>query len=207
MPGKKYYVVWKGLKTGIFDNWKECEAQIRGVEGAIYKSFPGLDEARRAFAGDWKDYISKKTPVPKVVNAKAGKPIPDSLSVDAACSGNPGIMEYRGVDTKTGIQLFHKGPFPLGTNNIGEFLGIVHALAYLKKIESRIPVYSDSRTAIKWTRDRAVKTKLPRDKNTEGLFDLVDRALAWIQNNEYPNEVLKWDTENWGEIPADFGRK
>jgi len=207
MAGKKYYVVWRGIKPGVFDNWKECEAQIRGVEGAVYKSFPGPEEARRAYAGNWKDYISRKAPKPKKRDPGIGNPVQDSLCVDAACSGNPGIMEYRGVDTKTGIQLFHKGPFPLGTNNIGEFLGIVHALAYLKKIDSSMPVYSDSRTAIKWVKDRAVRTKLPRNNKSGPLFELLDRAISWLNNNEYPNKVLKWETESWGEIPADFGRK
>jgi len=202
MPEKKHYVVWKGKTPGIYDNWKDCEVQIRGFEGAIYKSFPGLEEARRAFSGNWKDYIRKR-----VSNLRVGNPVWKSLSVDAACSGNPGIMEYRGVDTKTGHQLFHKGPFPLGTNNIGEFLGIVHALAYLKKNNINIPVYSDSRTALKWVKDKAVKTKLPRNAKTGPLFELIDRALLWLNNNEYPNPVLKWQTEMWGEIPADFGRK
>lgn len=207
MPGKKYYVVWKGLKPGVYDNWKICEAQIRGFEGAVYKSFPGPEEARRAFTGNWKDYIKRKVSNPGVSNPGAGKPVLESLCVDAACSGNPGIMEYRGVDTKTGIQLFHQGPFPHGTNNIGEFLGIVHALAYLQKTGSHIPVYSDSRTAIKWTKDKAVKTKLPRDARTGPLFELVDRAVLWLNNNDYKNRLLKWETESWGEIPADFGRK
>lgn len=207
MPGKKYYVVWKGLKPGVYDNWKECEAQIRGIEGAVYKSFPGMEEARRAFAGNWKDYISRRVSNPGVGNLKIGNPVLESLCVDAACSGNPGVMEYRGVDTKTGRQLFHKGPFPLGTNNIGEFLGIVHALAYLKKSNSSQPVYSDSRTAIKWVKDKTVKTKLPRNAKTEPLFELVDRAVFWLKSNEYPNQVIKWPTEIWGEIPADFGRK
>jgi len=202
MPEKKHYVVWKGKTPGIYDNWKDCEVQIRGFEGAKYKSFPGLEEARRAFSGNWKDYIRKR-----VSNLRVGNPVWKSLSVDAACSGNPGIMEYRGVDTKTGHQLFHKGPFPLGTNNIGEFLGIVHALAYLKKNNINIPVYSDSRTALKWVKDKAVKTKLPRNAKTGPLFELIDRALLWLNNNEYPNPVLKWQTEMWGEIPADFGRK
>jgi ribonuclease HI len=204
MAGKKHYVVWKGKKTGIFDNWKECEAQIRGVEGAVYKSFPGLEEARRAFAGRWEDYIRRGN---RVSNPRVGNPVLESLCVDAACSGNPGVMEYRGVDTKSGAQLFHKGPFPLGTNNLGEFLGIVHALAYLKKNNSSIPIYSDSRTAIKWVKDKAIKTKLPRNTKTAPLFELVDRALLWLKNNEYPNKILKWPTEEWGEIPADFGRK
>jgi len=99
------------------------------------------------------------------------------------------------------------GPFPLGTVNIGEFLAIVHALAYLKKNNNSLPVYSDSRTAIKWVKDKAVKTKLPRNTKSEALFELLDRAIAWLKNNEYPNIVMKWETEFWGEIPADFGRK
>lgn len=202
MPAKKYYVVWKGLKPGIYDSWKECEVQIKGVEGAVYKSFSGLEEARRAYGGNWKDYIIRR-----VSNPRVGNPVLESISVDAACSGNPGILEYRGVETSTGRQLFHKGPFPLGTVNIGEFLAIVHALAYLKKNNNSLPVYSDSRTAIKWVKDKAVKTNLPRNAKTEALFELLDRAITWLKTNEYPNLIMKWETEFWGEIPADFGRK
>ena len=207
MTAKKYYVVWKGLKTGIFDSWKECEAQIKGVDGAVYKSFPDLEEAHRAYKERWEDYIKKGNANRRVSNPRVGNPVWESWCVDAACSGNPGILEYRGVETKTGRQLFHKGPFPLGTNNIGEFLGIVHALALLKKNNNAIIVYSDSRTAIKWVKDKAVKTKLPRNARTEELFNLLDRAILWLNSNEYPNPVLKWETEKWGEIPADFGRK
>ena len=203
MAGKKYYVVWKGIKTGIFDQWKECEPLIKGVEGALYKSFPTKEEAELAYKGRWEDFIKKK----RVPNPRVGNPVIESWCVDAACSGNPGVMEYRGVETGTGKQLFHKGPFPLGTNNIGEFLGIVHALALLKKHNSNLIVYSDSRTAIKWVKDKTVKTKLPRNAKTEPLFDLLDRALQWLNNNEYSNPLLKWETEYWGEIPADFGRK
>jgi len=207
MPVKKYYVVWKGKKTGVFDNWKECEAQIKGVEGAVYKSFPGLEEARKAFGSRPEDYIKRRVSRPKASIPRVGNPVWESWSVDAACSGNPGVMEYRGVETSTGRQLFHKGPFPLGTNNIGEFLGIVHALALLKKENNPMIVYSDSRTAIKWVKDRSARTKLPRNAKTEALFDLLDRAVAWLNSNDYPNKVLKWETEKWGEIPADFGRK
>jgi ribonuclease HI len=202
MSGKKYYVVWKGKIPGIYEDWKECEKQVRGFEGAVYKSFTSLDEARKAYEGNAKDYFNKKKSIPET-----GGPDLESFSVDAACSGNPGVMEYRGVDTKSGIELFRKGPFQTGTNNIGEFLGIVHALAYLKKRDSKIPVYTDSRTAIKWVKNKAVKTKLPRNKDTEYLFELIDRAILWLNQNDYPNEIIKWDTENWGEIPADFGRK
>ncbi len=208
MPQQKYYVVWKGIRPGIFESWKECEKQIRGVQGAVYKSFPSAEEAQKAFNSDWRNYITKgglKKQVRKIFTE--GGPELNSLSVDAACSGNPGNLEYRGVDTRTGKELFHQGVFPLGTVNIGEFLAIVHGLAYLDKQNSRIPVYSDSRTAIKWVKDRKIKTNLARNDTTEDLFNLVERAIGWLEQHEYSNQIMKWDTESWGEIPADFGRK
>jgi len=131
----------------------------------------------------------------------------DSMSVDAACSGNPGILEYRGVDTKTGKQSFHQGPFPQGTVNIGEFLAIVHGLAYLQQRNSKIPIYSDSLTARKWVKDKAIKTTLQRTAKNDALFQLVDRALIWLKTHSYENPILTWKTKVWGEIPADFGRK
>jgi ribonuclease HI len=136
-----------------------------------------------------------------------GDPIPDSIAVDAASSGNPGRMEYRGVDTMSGAELFRQGPFEDATVNIGEFLAIVHALAYLKERDFAFPVYSDSRTAIKWTKDKRIKTKLEKTSQNKKLFELIRRAEVWLAKNDYPNKILKWETRVWGEIPADFGRK
>lgn len=116
-------------------------------------------------------------------------------------------MEYRGVDTKTGEEIFHVGPVPNGTNNIGEFLAIVHALALLKKDESDLPIYSDSQIAIGWVQKKQMNTTVPRDESTKEVWDLIDRAIVWLQENTYENALYKWDTANWGEIKADFGRK
>ena len=130
-----------------------------------------------------------------------------SIAGDAACSGNPGKIEYRGVDIMTGRQIFHKGPFDQGTNNIGEFLALVHGLALMKQQGSNKAIYSDSKTAMAWVRDKKCKTKLtPNAKNAQ-LLEIVKRAENWLLNNSYSNRILKWDTEQWGEIPADFGRK
>ncbi len=131
----------------------------------------------------------------------------DSISVDVGCSGNPGIVEYKGVDTRTGDVLFSKDPIPKGTNNLGEFLAIVHGLAYLKKLGSSKTIYSDSRTAISWVRKKQVASSLVRDESTKEIWALVDRAMLWLQSNSYPNRILKWDTPRWGEIKADYGRK
>jgi len=210
MAKKKYYVVWSGRRRGIFTNWKECEAQIKGFPGAKYKSFKTWDAAKEAYDGQYADFVGGKDKKPKLTQAElamAGTPVVPSISVDAACSGNPGIMEYQGVDTESKEQLFHCGPFYHGTNNIGEFLGLVDGLRMLQDKGSRLPIYTDSRTAMAWVRNRKVNTTLERIPENEELFDLVEDALDWLQNNEYSTKIIKWNTEVWGEIPADFGRK
>jgi len=207
----KFYVVWEGYQTGIFTTWADCQAQIKGYRGARYKSFPTRIQAEEAFYGNSRDYIGQNKSAKRVPSsaeiALVGKPIIPSISVDAACSGNPGALEYQGVDTQSGINLFHAGPFPKGTVNIGEFLALVHGLAMLQEKNSTLPIYSDSRTAMAWVRKKSVNTNLARTHVTERLFKLVDRALLWLKENDYANPILKWETEYWGEIPADFGRK
>jgi ribonuclease HI len=203
----KYYVVWKGHHPGIYSDWKECEIQILGYEGAQYKSFPDRESAIEAFrSGASAFYKSIAKPAAKTVSSGKG-PILNSLAVDAACSGNPGKMEYRGVLTTNKQEIFRIGPFPLGTNNIGEFLALVHGIALLKKQGSDIPIYSDSVNALGWVKKKEARTKLPRSEKTEQLYQLIDRAVDWLKNNSYSNKLLKWETERWGEIPADFGRK
>jgi ribonuclease HI len=209
MKKKKFYVVWHGLKPGIYDSWKECEAQVKGFTGAKYAGFENKAQAQYAFNSDPALVLNNraKPATVKMPQGSKGSPLSHSIAVDAACSGNPGVMEYQGVFTDTGTQIFKQGPFPEATNNIGEFLAIVHALAWLKKQNLDLPVYSDSRNAILWVRNKKVNTKLVRRKKNEKVFELIERALSWLDNNEYSTPILKWETAEWGEIPADFGRK
>ncbi len=131
----------------------------------------------------------------------------DAIAVDAACSGNPGPMEYQGVDLATGQRVFRYGPLH-GTNNIGEFLAIVHALAMLQQQgRTGTTVYSDSYNAILWVKKRQCKTKLGRTPRTEQLYQIIARAEQWLRTHTYSNPVVKWETKRWGEVPADFGRK
>jgi ribonuclease HI len=210
MAKKKYYVVWRGNSPGIYESWDACKKQIEGFQDAVYKSFPSYEMAEQAYESDYHDYIGKdvrKLAFTKEQENIIGRPIPHSISVDAACSGNPGDMEYRGVYTKTGKQIFHMGPYFDGTVNLGEFLALVHGLAHLKKINSSIPIYSDSRTAMAWVRNKEIKTTLKRTPLNDPIFQLIDRAIFWLNNNEHNTKILKWETAYWGEIPADFGRK
>lgn len=206
----KFYTVWKGKRPGIYDTWKDCKAAIEGYKGAEYKSFATFKIAKKAYNGSYQDYKGKKkgeTSLSQEQLLKIGKPTYHSISVDAASSGNPGIMEYQGVDTKTQKKLFHQGPFAQGTNNIGEFLALVHGLAFLKENNSDRIIYTDSRTAMSWVRKKTCNTQLAETAKNKALFDLIRRALIWLKSNSYNTPIVKWETKAWGEIPADFGRK
>lgn len=190
----KFYVVWKGVKPGIYRTWDECYVQVYKFKGAKFKAFLNQQEAEHAF----NHYLLPETDKPDLTN----------IAVDAGCIGNPGIVEYRIVDISTRVELFRKRPIPLGTNNLGEFLAIVHGLAllYNNKEDAR-NIYSDSATAIKWVREKEICSTLPRTEQTKEIYNLTDRAITWLKTHTYSTKVLKWDTWRWGEIPADFGRK
>lgn len=202
---KKYYVVWKGKKPGIYDSWAACQEQVSGVADAKFKSFETLQEAQSAYKGVYQDFIGKEK---KEVSKKINIPYAECICVDAACNMQTGDMEYRGVHYPSGKLLFHKKGFQDATNNIGEFLAIVHALAFQKQHQTSLPIYSDSKTALSWLKYKKCKTEQAKTPRNQDVFDLIARAEKWLQENEYSSiPVLKWDTENWGEIPADFGRK
>ena len=228
----KFYVVWQGKVPGIYTNWADCQAQVSGFGAARYKAFATRQEAEAAFAAGPEAYIAPRRSKASggVKTAKSGTrgkaneplnppdyrhdtvlPLPPEVeanawAVDAACSGNPGKMEYRGVDLRTGAEVFHFGPI-FGTNNIGEFLAIVHALALLEQRGETLTIYSDSRNAQLWIRQRRCKTKLARNAKTEAVYTYIERADRWLQTHSFTNKIRKWKTDEWGEIPADFGRK
>ena len=207
MAKKNFYVVWNGVVPGVYSKWDEAKAQVEGYDGAIYKSFPTEEQARKAFNDTPWNYVGKNAEKKKPQIKDIPEIIKDSLSVDAACSGNPGLLEYRGVYVKTGEQVFYQGPFEKGTNNVGEFLALVHGLALLKQKGFSIPIYSDSANAIKWVKEKKCKTKLERVPENESLFYMIARAEKWLRENTYTTQIIKWKTSEWGEIPADFGRK
>ena len=213
----KFYAVWHGNPPGLYTNWADCQKAINGISGAQYKSYPSRAAAQRALDGSYKAAVEagkkqsgrsrSKSELSAAERARIGEPNLYSIAVDAASSGNPGRMEYQGVDTQTGKLLFHQGPFAQGTNNVGEFLALVHGLAYLKKEGSNRAIYSDSRIAIGWVHKKKCGTKLAPHSSNKILFELIDRAESWLKDNTYSTSILKWETKVWGEIPADFGRK
>jgi ribonuclease HI len=209
----KYYVVWKGRKRGIFLTWAECEKQVKGFVGAEFKSFASAAEARAAFSAGYAKHRGKPASQGKWKRSTT-KPRLPSLCADAACSGSPGWLEYRVVETETGQQLLREGPWAEGTNNVGEFLAIVEALRWLRRHRRDWPIYSDSENAILWVGARRCNTKLKRSAANQKLFEMIGRAVRDLPGlldesggNTGTVLILKWETKTWGENPADFGRK
>lgn len=207
MPKKKYYVVWQGRSPGIYDTWPAAKGQVDGYANPHYQGYATLAEAQEAYANEPPRRLHAAARTQIETPAPTQRPLTNALAVDAACAGNPGPMEYRGVslwDNQVVFQHQHK----LGTNNIGEFLAIVEALARLRQAgDDATTVYSDSQTAIGWVRRGKCNTKLLATPRTADLLDLVARAERWLASNTYSNPLVKWPTEAWGEIPADYGRK
>lgn len=215
-PKKKFYVVWEGREPGIYDDWDDAFEQVDGYPNARYKAFPSYDSAVAAFRGPISEQAAFLTKLASHVapggSVRDYTTIPgirlDAIAVDGACSRNPGPMEYRCVRVADGAEIFRKGPFPGGTNNIGEYLALIHAAAMLaQRGDTTTPIYTDSRTALAWVRNRRANTRVAATPENAPLLQIVARADAWIQSHDIPNPILKWDTDNWGEIPADFGRK
>lgn len=215
----KYYVVFRGHNPGVYDSWDEVREQTQGFPGALFKGYDSSSEAAMAYRKlseiEDRQELFRLISRPKT-NEQTGKPIPikenpeidqEAWAVDASCLGNPGRMEYRGVELSTGKVLFQVGPFDDATNNIGEYLAIVHAMSLMARQGVYHNIYSDSRTAMSWVKNHAVKTKLKPTQRNARVFELLARASVWVNTHIFPGKLIKWQTERWGEIPADFGRK
>lgn len=215
----KYYVVFNGPNPGIYDKWEDAAEQIN-FPGARYKGYSTPEAAAEAFRRESDDsasadlgrFLSKANshalPAPGQPDYMTNPEVDlDAWAVDASCLGNPGRMEYQGVELMTGRILFRIGPFEDATNNIGEFLAIVHAMALMDKEGKYHNIYSDSVSGMAWVRTRKIKTQLKPTERNHKVFELMARAVTWLNTHRFPGKVMKWQTDRWGEIPADFGRK
>ena len=218
--------MWHGRHTGVYDTWEDCQEQIKNFPGARYKAFSSSAAASEAYrmgvseedSGDLTRLLNgagearmnkKKKHNPSPAPHYLDNPEVDltAWAVDAACAGNPGPVEYRGVELMSGKELIRVRPFQDGTNNLGEFLAIVHALALQDKMGVSHPIYSDSVSGMAWVRNRCIKTTLQETPRNAKLFELLRRGIHWLNTHSYKSRIMKWDTPRWGEIPADFGRK
>jgi ribonuclease HI len=205
---QKFYVVWVGRMPGIYESWEECKNEVDGFPEARYKGFASRDAAEAALRDGPEKYWGKKDQAYRTGTVYPDEVRKDSIVVDVACKGPKGPMEYRGIDLKTRKIIFEKGPFRAGTSNIGEFLAIVDAIRYIERTGSaHSTIYSDSKVAIGWVKNRACNTNLERTDSSADVLAMAAEAVSWLKANSYSCRIVKWETELWGEVPADYGRK
>ena len=174
---KKYYVVRNWKKIWIFSSRNECKESVNWFSDAKYKWFSSIENAEIALKEWWEKYYEVKNSKKKDVVKKEDIPFfAESIAVDAACSGNPWEMEYRGIDLQTWEEIFHE-KFKIWTNNIWEFLAIVHWLSYLWD-DNRV-IYSDSRIAISWVNQWKCKTQV----NTNKTSDFSEEIILFVFNS------------------------
>lgn len=125
------------------------------------------------------------------------------IAVDASHLTSQNRTDYQGVNIATGEVLFEHSLGANKTINQGEFLAIVHAAQYIieNDFKPRI-IYSDSVTAISWFKNKATSSGKdnPALKKSEVFLKALDFDIKTI-------DVRYWSNKQWGETPADFGRK
>jgi len=175
---KKYYVIWKGAKTGVFTSWPDVKANIDGRSDAQYMGFTSEQEAQQAFASTYTKALMKRSLTKKSTNkvgapanANSNKTLSSTSSpsiqaeiqiyCDGACSPNPGksgtgIAIYQ---SKVLVELWY-GIFEAnGTNNTAELNGLIEAFKFAQPFLDKgvhVQVLSDSKYSIdcltKWAK-------------------------------------------------------
>jgi ribonuclease HI len=150
---KKFYVVWRGVKTGIFHDWPTTHALVDGFAGAQYKSFPTLSEAEAAFRNGAPPRSPATGPgKPRVVRTDHADAVTASDTVifcDGACDPNPGKAGSGMAVYRAGklAELWYGAYNPAGTNNTAELNALLQALMLAKTeldADKSVQVRSDS---------------------------------------------------------------
>jgi len=209
----QFYGVWAGRKPGVYDNWNDCKTQVDKFSGAKYSKLKATNynDALAEFNGGAVSPQVNSSPVTSNIKSStnSNKPVGIALTVDGAANGI--CCEYQAVWYPSGELAFASKQLAGGTNNIAEFLGLVSAIKYLNDNNQPLKVYTDSVTAMAWVRNKVANTTARNTgKATEELDSMIAGAEKYLRDNEQllkKVEILKWETKEWGEIPADYGRK
>ncbi len=203
---KKYYVVWKGRKKGVFTDWDTCKQQVDGFAGARYKSFKTRNEAEAAFSGK---AITPGTTTPKKKTASgsvnthtasdvAAIKVDTKIFTDGGCEPNPGeagsgIAIYRNDQVS---ELWYGLYNPAGTNNTAELNALHHALMIAKEElgqNKSVVIFCDSKYSIQcitqWAFNWAKKGWTKSGGEIKNL-DLIKKIFALYKELRTKLQVL-----------------
>ena len=167
-----YYSVFKGFNKGIYRSWKECEREVKGYKGAIYKKFKLEIEAI--------DFLN---------NGRLKDDKSDFLKVytDGSCINNG---KRRDVSAGYGVFFGEGDPRNLAepyrdrpTNNRAELFAIIRAIEIIEpqlKLGKKVIIYTDSEYSLKTYTVYAQKWKIKNWKKSDGSpvknLELVKRG-------------------------------
>uniref|UniRef100_A0A1I8IL64 Ribonuclease H1 n=1 Tax=Macrostomum lignano TaxID=282301 RepID=A0A1I8IL64_9PLAT len=123
-----FYAVKRGLVTGVFNTWLECQAQVVGFPGARYKKFSTVEEAQMFVSAPHtppRGTKRKRSPTPPPANP------PLIVYTDGACHSNgrdnsrAGIGVYFGDGHPWNVAERHPGR---QTNNAAEIAAAKRAV-------------------------------------------------------------------------------
>ena len=197
---KNFYSVARGRNTGIFSAWfgpGNAESQIKGFEGARYKGFPTIEDARawlksmESGSGSSSGKSSARKKSAAADSSAFHEPVPEAGTVlmytDGGCSYNPGPGGYGVVILRGGQRLELSGGFRLTTNNRMELAACIEGLKALET-PSKVTVISDSRYLVdaatkgwarKWQKNGWMRTKTDTAEN----YDLWEQLLALCEKH------------------------
>lgn len=132
-----YYSVFKGFNKGIYRSWKECEREVKGYKGAIYKKFKLEIEAieflnNGKLKDDKSDFLKVYTDGSCINNGKEGS------------KGGIGIYFGDGDSRNVSKSL----EYDKVTNNVAELSALNEALDILVEYDSDTIIYTDSKYVI-----------------------------------------------------------
>src|SRR5699024_3430530 len=187
----KFYAVKKGKKPGIYKTWPDCQKQVKGFSGAVYKSFTSLEEAE-AFIGDASSSVSKTKQGEEIrwlsKSDSKGQTDIDTMSVyvDGSFDKKSGYFGYGGVVLYQGTKKSYKGGrntecLDKMRNVAGEIIAAMHAVKIAKKAGvKKVVIYHDYMGIAEW----ALK--------------------SWHAKNDYTKEYQAYMQEQASELAIGF---
>ena len=162
----KYYAVRRGRIPGVYEEWSECEAQVKGFPNALYKSFRTRLEAEfYLLEEEAEKQESPAVPAPpaeeepesaSLLPEEKEEPAWPEIYVDGSFRADTGEYSYGMVILEGGEELYFSEKFTdpdmaLMRNVAGEIRGAQAAMEYaLRQGWQGIYLYHDYAGIAKW---------------------------------------------------------
>ncbi len=175
----KYYAVQAGRSTGVFLTWAECQKQVTGFPGAVFKSFPTIEEAE-AFVKGAAPIINKtETEILRVEKDALIAYVDGSFHVETG-EYSYGMVLLTGEEELTFFEKYNNEELASMRNVAGEIKGAEAAMKYAVQQEyKKLYIYHDYEGIAKWCQG-IWKTNKEGTKAYKAYFDSIADKLEVV---------------------------